>query len=106
MLCGSQPYRLHICSLIYCRRTGFRRCRGRKGPFSSHQWDESFAKFSISFASTVCIDNDLILSETPRKRGLLYPMARIVAKFGGTSVADTARIEKAADKVAREVALG
>lgn len=33
-------------------------------------------------------------------------MARIVAKFGGTSVADTDRIEKAADKVAREVALG
>lgn len=33
-------------------------------------------------------------------------MARIVAKFGGTSVADTARIEKAADKVAKEVALG
>lgn len=33
-------------------------------------------------------------------------MARIVAKFGGTSVADTARIELAADKIAREVALG
>lgn len=33
-------------------------------------------------------------------------MARIVAKFGGTSVADTVRIERAADKVAREVALG
>lgn len=33
-------------------------------------------------------------------------MARIVAKFGGTSVADTTRIERAADKVAREVALG
>lgn len=33
-------------------------------------------------------------------------MALIVAKFGGTSVADVARIEKAADKVAREVALG
>lgn len=33
-------------------------------------------------------------------------MARIVVKFGGTSVADTARIEKAAEKVAREVALG
>lgn len=33
-------------------------------------------------------------------------MARIVAKFGGTSVADPARIERAADKVAREVALG
>lgn len=33
-------------------------------------------------------------------------MARIVAKFGGTSVADTARIERAADKIAREVALG
>lgn len=33
-------------------------------------------------------------------------MARIVAKFGGTSVADTDRIERAADKVAREVALG
>jgi len=33
-------------------------------------------------------------------------MARIVAKFGGTSVADTARIEKAAEKIAREVALG
>lgn len=33
-------------------------------------------------------------------------MALIVAKFGGTSVADTERIEKAAEKVAREVALG
>jgi aspartate kinase len=33
-------------------------------------------------------------------------MARIVTKFGGTSVADTERIEKAADKIAREVALG
>lgn len=33
-------------------------------------------------------------------------MARIVLKFGGTSVADTERIERAADKVAREVALG
>jgi len=33
-------------------------------------------------------------------------MARIVAKFGGTSVADTDRIEKAAEKIAREVALG
>ncbi len=33
-------------------------------------------------------------------------MARIVAKFGGTSVADTTRIERAADKIAREVALG
>jgi aspartate kinase len=33
-------------------------------------------------------------------------MARIVAKFGGTSVADTARIERAAEKIAREVALG
>jgi aspartate kinase len=33
-------------------------------------------------------------------------MARIVAKFGGTSVADIERIERAADKVAREVANG
>lgn len=33
-------------------------------------------------------------------------MARIVVKFGGTSVADTQKIEKAADKVVREVALG
>lgn len=33
-------------------------------------------------------------------------MALIVAKFGGTSVADIERIEKAADKVAREVANG
>lgn len=33
-------------------------------------------------------------------------MARIVVKFGGTSVADPAKIEKAADKVVREVALG
>ena len=33
-------------------------------------------------------------------------MARIVLKFGGTSVADTDRIERAAGKVAREVALG
>jgi aspartate kinase len=33
-------------------------------------------------------------------------MARIVAKFGGTSVADTARIEGAADKIAAEVARG
>ena len=33
-------------------------------------------------------------------------MALIVAKFGGTSVADIERIEKAADKVAKEVANG
>lgn len=33
-------------------------------------------------------------------------MARIVMKFGGTSVADTEKIERAAGKVAREVALG
>ncbi len=33
-------------------------------------------------------------------------MTRLVLKFGGTSVADTQRIEKAAEKVAREVALG
>ena len=33
-------------------------------------------------------------------------MSRIVLKFGGTSVADTTRIERAAGKVAREVALG
>ncbi|HPF77932.1 MAG TPA: aspartate kinase [Alphaproteobacteria bacterium] len=33
-------------------------------------------------------------------------MARIVMKFGGTSVADTDKIERAAGKVAREVALG
>jgi aspartate kinase len=33
-------------------------------------------------------------------------MARIVAKFGGTSVADTARIERAAGKIAAEIARG
>lgn len=33
-------------------------------------------------------------------------MARIVMKFGGTSVADTEKIQRAAEKVAREVALG
>lgn len=33
-------------------------------------------------------------------------MARLVLKFGGTSVADPQKIENAADKVAREVALG
>lgn len=33
-------------------------------------------------------------------------MGRIVLKFGGTSVADTEKIERAADKVAREAALG
>lgn len=33
-------------------------------------------------------------------------MARIVAKFGGTSVADTERIERAADKIAQEVERG
>ena len=33
-------------------------------------------------------------------------MSRIVLKFGGTSVADTTRIERAAGKIAREVALG
>ena len=33
-------------------------------------------------------------------------MARIVAKFGGTSVADIERIERVADKVAREVERG
>jgi|TARA_R110002126_G_scaffold13118_1_gene56295 aspartate kinase len=33
-------------------------------------------------------------------------MAKIVAKFGGTSVADIERIERAADKIKREVDLG
>lgn len=33
-------------------------------------------------------------------------MGKIVAKFGGTSVADIERIERAADKIQREVALG
>lgn len=33
-------------------------------------------------------------------------MSRIVAKFGGTSVADIDKINRAADKIAREVALG
>ena len=33
-------------------------------------------------------------------------MAKIVAKFGGTSVADIERIERAADKIKREVELG
>ena len=33
-------------------------------------------------------------------------MAKIVAKFGGTSVADVERIERAADKIVKEVALG
>ena len=33
-------------------------------------------------------------------------MGRIVLKFGGTSVADTEKIERAAEKVAREVQLG
>ena len=33
-------------------------------------------------------------------------MSRIVAKFGGTSVADIERIERAADKVAREYEQG
>ena len=33
-------------------------------------------------------------------------MALIVAKFGGTSVADIARIESAADKIAREIKMG
>ena len=33
-------------------------------------------------------------------------MAVIVAKFGGTSVADVERIERAADKIAREVQAG
>ena len=33
-------------------------------------------------------------------------MALIVAKFGGTSVADIARLENASEKVAREVRAG
>src|SRR5665213_2653145 len=39
-------------------------------------------------------------------RGLATAMARIVQKFGGTSVADTARIRQAARRVEREVAAG
>ncbi len=33
-------------------------------------------------------------------------MALIVAKFGGTSVADVQRIENAAEKIVKEIALG
>ncbi|MEM8908165.1 MAG: amino acid adenylation domain-containing protein, partial [Bacteroidota bacterium] len=37
---------------------------------------------------------------------IVFKMALIVAKFGGTSVADIERIERAAEKVAREVEAG
>lgn len=48
------------------------------------------------------MDNDLDNYKTLK----IFDMALIVAKFGGTSVADIERIERAAGKIAREVEAG
>src|SRR5205807_10391602 len=113
--------------------TWLRRCRGRKLPSGSHHASACAAKRSTSCGSTVALvartfdpsrlngslndqitRQEYLLSRCPGKKRVgpsltdlphrfEKRMARIVQKFGGTSVADIARIKNVARRVKCEV---
>src|SRR5579862_1419786 len=114
---------------------GLSRCSGRKLPAGSHQLDACAAKRATSAGSMVplaaSMSSRALISPfylvkvargaakeyaegmradniglAPLEGDLHRPMARIVQKFGGTSVADLDRIRNAARKVKREVDSG
>src|SRR5215211_5598713 len=98
-------------------RTGFSRCRGANLPAGSHHSAAMREKRSISAGSTVVCPGALvgvpmIAALAPNSAlGVYTPlsstsMARIVLKFGGTSVGDTDRIKNVANKVKAEVERG
>src|ERR671912_680541 len=98
-------------------RNGFSRCRGANLPAGSHHSAAMREKRSISAGSTVVCPGALvglpmIAALDPNSAlGVYTPlssrsMARIVLKFGGTSVGDTDRIKNVANKVKAEVERG
>src|SRR5580693_6552861 len=93
-------------------RSGFRRCSGANLPAGSHHSPAMREKRSISAGSTVvCAESAMAALDPYGAHGVYTPlssrsMARIVLKFGGTSVGDIDRIRNAARKVKAEVDRG
>src|SRR5882672_8685886 len=93
-------------------RTGFSRCSGANLPAGSHHSPAMREKRSISAGSTVvCAESAMAALDPYGAHGVYTPlssrsMARIVLKFGGTSVGDIDRIRNAARKVKAEVDRG
>src|SRR4030095_8227104 len=94
-------------------RTGFSRCKGANLPVGSHHSAAMREKRSISAGSTVvCAGVPMIAALDPNGAPGVYTplssrsMARIVLKFGGTSVGDTDRIKNVARKVKAEIVRG
>src|SRR5262249_23983372 len=109
-------------------RVGFNRCSGRKLPSGSHQASARAAKRPISSGSTVALFSRTIsvlpaewfgirpsnaesvsgaAQKSPAgRRDFETSMARIVQKFGGTSVADVERLKNVARRVKCEVDAG
>src|SRR6185369_11364370 len=94
-------------------RAGFIRCSGFIGPFGSHQRPASRSNFATSSSRTVVISVSVWVAPAARGQYVCAPsvtwqlfMARIVMKFGGTSVADLDRIRNVASRVKREVEAG
>src|SRR5262252_645664 len=95
---------------------GLSRCNGANLPAGSHHSAAMREKRSISAGSTVLgarpLTGSLIAALDPYgSPGVYTPlssrsMARIVLKFGGTSVGDTDRIKNVASKVKAEVERG
>src|SRR5262245_61261078 len=126
---GSRPNRRQAASLMKPIRTGLSLCSMPIWPAGSHQVSASAAKRATSAASIVepCVSIGPN-SQGPRLQppspigmytrlfepGLARPtarqrpsrMARLVMKFGGTSVADIDRIRNVARHVKREVDAG
>src|SRR5262249_14813931 len=93
-------------------RAGFSRCSGANLPRGFHHSSAIFEKRSISAGSTVLCPESLMAGLDPHgAHGVYTPlssrsMARIVLKFGGTSVGDIDRIKHVARKVKAEVERG
>src|SRR5712671_4387505 len=93
-------------------RSGFNRCSGANLPVGSHHSPAMREKRSISAGSTVvCAESAMAALDPYGAHGVYTPlssrsMARIVLKFGGTSVGDIDRIRNAARKIKGEVARG
>src|SRR6266849_10271762 len=93
-------------------RSGFSRCSGANLPVGSHHSPAMREKRSISAGSTVvCAESAMAALDPYGAHGVYTPlssrsMARIVLKFGGTSVGDIDRIRNAARKVKAEVDRG
>src|SRR5262245_50149950 len=97
-------------------RSGFSRCSGANLPAGSHHSAAMREKRSTSAGSMVvcpgALTGSVIAALDPYGAPGVYTplssrsMARIVLKFGGTSVGDTDRIKNVASKVKAEVERG